>query len=216
MTERFADRRTAGRRLAAALEHLRGQDVVVLGLPRGGVPVAYEVAAALEAPLDVVVVRKLGLPGQPELAMGAVGEGGVVVRNERVLALGGIGREELERVRARETAEVEQRARRFRGARARAPLAGRTAVLVDDGIATGATARAACRAVRGLGAARVVVAVPVAAPSAVHRLQAEADEVVCLSSPEGFHAVGSSYVDFGQTGDEEVVRLLREAGAEPG
>jgi len=212
--EPFADRRSAGRQLAAVLEHLRGQDLVVLGVPRGGVPVAYEVAAALQAPLDVVVVRKLGLPGQPELAMGAVGEGGVVVLNEQVLALGRIGPAELERVRVREAAEVERRAERLRGPGRREPLTGRTAVLVDDGIATGATARAACQVVRALGAARLVVAVPVAPPSAVARLRAEADEVVCLVAPERFGAVGAFYRDFGPTSDEEVSRLVQAARAE--
>lgn len=206
----FADRRTAGQQLAAALEHLRGEDLVVLGLPRGGVPVAYEVALALQAPLDVVVVRKLGLPGQPELAMGAVGEGGVVVLNQRVLALGRVGPDELRDVREREAAEVERRALRLRGPGRREPLTGRTAVLVDDGIATGATARAACQVVRAHGAARIVVAVPVAPPPAVEELRADADEVVCLSVPERFGAVGAFYVDFGQTSDEEVARLLRE------
>lgn len=215
-TEPFADRRTAGRELAAALEHLRGEDLVVLGLPRGGVPVAYEVATALQAPLDVVVVRKLGLPGQPELAMGAVGEGGVVVLNEQILELGRVGPQELEPVRAREAAEVQQRARRFRGSSGREPLTGRTAVLVDDGIATGATARAACVVVRAQGAARLVVAVPVAPPSAVEQMRAVADEVVCLRSPERFGAVGVFYRDFGQTTDEEVCRLLEDARAERG
>ncbi len=208
--EPFADRRSAGRQLAAALEHLRGQDVVVLGLPRGGVPVAHEVATALGAPLDVVVVRKLGLPGQPELAMGAVGEGGVVVLNDRVLAVGGVAPQELEQVREREAAEVERRAQRLRGDVAREPLTGRTAVLVDDGIATGATVRAACQVVRALGAARVVVAAPVAPPSAVQQLREEADEVVCLACPAHFLAVGSWYRDFGQTSDEEVARLLSD------
>lgn len=206
----FADRRTAGRQLAATLEHLRGQDPVVLGLPRGGVPVAYEAARALAAPLDVVVVRKLGLPGQPELAMGAVGEGGVVVVNERVLALGRVERQELQDVCEREAAEVERRALRWRGTGRRERLTGRTAVLVDDGIATGATARAACQVVRALGAARIVVAVPVAAPAAAEELRADADEVVCLAVPERFGAVGAFYVDFGQTSEEEVARLLRE------
>lgn len=214
--EPFVDRRTAGRQLAVALEHLRGADVVVLGLPRGGIPVAYEVASALQAPLDVVVVRKLGLPGQPELAMGAVGEGGVVVLNDQVLELGRVGPQELERVRAREAAEVQQRARRFRGSSGREPLTGRTAVLVDDGIATGATARAACLVVRAQGAARLVVAVPVAPPSAVEQMRSVADEVVCLRSPERFGAVGAFYRDFGQTTDEEVCRLLADARAERG
>lgn len=206
--EPFTDRRSAGRQLAAALEHLRDQDVVVLGLPRGGVPVAHEVARALGAPLDVVVVRKLGLPGQPELAMGAVGEGGAVVLNDRVLAVGGVRPQELEQARVREAAEVERRTQRLRGGAAREPLAGRTALLVDDGIATGATVRAACQVVRALGAARVVVAAPVAPPSAVQQLREEADEVVCLASPAHFSAVGSWYRDFAQTPDDEVIRLL--------
>jgi putative phosphoribosyl transferase len=208
----FVDRRDAGRRLARQLEPLRGHDVVVLGLPRGGVPVAYEVARALSAPLDVVVVRKLGVPSQPELAMGAVGEGGVTVVDERVVALAGVGPDVVARAEERERAEVVQRARRFRGDRPRVPLAGRTAVVVDDGIATGSTARAAAAVVRAQGAGRVVLAAPVCARESARALAGEFDEVVCLEVPQRFAAVGRFYEDFRPTADEEVVALLGMPG----
>ncbi|MGY1706172.1 phosphoribosyltransferase family protein [Geodermatophilus sp. SYSU D00697] len=204
----FLDRRDAGRRLARLLAPLRGSDVVVLGLPRGGVPVAAEVARALGAPLDVVVVRKLGVPVQPELAMGAVGEGDVTVVDARVLALTGVGPADLARVEERERAEVDRRARAFRGGRPPVPLAGRTAVVVDDGIATGSTARAACAVVRAQGAARVVLAAPVCARDGARALEAEVDELVCLETPRRFAAVGQFYDDFGPTEDAEVVELL--------
>ena len=207
----FADRTDAGRRLARQVEHLRGQDVVVLGLPRGGVPVAFEVARSLAAPLDVIVVRKLGVPFQPELAMGAVGEEGVLVLNDDVVALAGIARRELDAVERRERAEVERRAKRFRGDRPRVSLTGRTALLVDDGIATGATARAACQVARAQGATRVVLAVPAAAPRAASALRWEVDELVVLETPEEFAAVGQAYADFRPTEDEEVVALLRRS-----
>ncbi|WP_395242626.1 phosphoribosyltransferase [Agromyces sp. MMS24-K17] len=192
----------------------------MLGLPRGGVPVAAEVARALDAPLDVLVVRKVGVPGRSEVAMGAVGEGGVTVRNGDVLRAVGIGGSEFDAAAARERREVEARVTRFREGRpptwprhVAAPLAGRTAIVVDDGIATGATARVACRIARALGAARVVLAVPVAPPDALRRLRAAdgADEVVALLTPHGFMAVGMHFVDFRQTPDDEVVALLREA-----
>ncbi|MGY1688580.1 phosphoribosyltransferase family protein [Geodermatophilus sp. SYSU D01105] len=204
----FLDRRDAGRRLARLLAPLRGSDVVVLGLPRGGVPVAAEVARALGASLDVVVVRKLGVPVQPELAMGAVGEGGVTVVDARVLALAGVGPADLARVEERERAELDRRARAFRGDRPRVPLAGRTAVVVDDGIATGSTARAACAVVRAQGAARVVLAAPVCARDGAGALAAEVDELVCLETPRRFAAVGQFYDDFRPTEDAEVVQLL--------
>ena len=207
----FDDRVDAGRALAARLQHLRGHDPVVLGLPRGGVPVAAEVARALGAPLDVVVVRKLGVPWQPELAMGAVGEGDVVVRHEEVLRRGRIREEQVQQVLARERAEVERRGALLRGARARIPLEGRTAVVVDDGLATGSTARAACRVVRAAGAARVVLAVPVAPQDTVALLRDDADEVVVVEAPQSFSAVGAWYRDFRPTGDDEVVRLLEDA-----
>ena len=185
---RFRDRRDAGRLLAERLGPLRGQDVVVLGLPRGGVPVAAEVARALGAPLDVIVVRKLGVPSQPELAMGAVGEGGALRGQRRVAAPGCDVTERARAGRARERAELESRAARFRGGRRRVPLTGRTAVVVDDGIATGSTARAACAVARALGAARVVLAVPVVRPRRPRAvLAADVDELVCLETPRGLH-----------------------------
>jgi predicted phosphoribosyltransferase len=168
----FMDRADAGRRLAARLEYLRGEPVVVLGLPRGGVPVALEVARALGAPLDVIVVRKLGVPFQPELGMGAVGEDGVRVINDEVVREVGVRANELAAVQAREQAQVEARAARYRARRPREPLAGRTAIVVDDGIATGATARAACQVARAHGTARVVLAVPVAPPGWQERAKA--------------------------------------------
>jgi len=207
----FANRSDAGRRLAERLVFLRGQDVVVLGLPRGGVPVAFEVARELHAPLDVIVVRKLGVPVQPELAMGAIGEGGVRVINDDVVRMAEVTGPELAAVETRERAELDRRARRFRGERPRVPLAGRTAVVVDDGIATGSTARAACRVARALGAARVVLAVPVAPPSVISELGREVDDLICLASPERLWAVGQWYRDFTQTSDEEVITLLQRA-----
>ncbi|MFS8102214.1 dienelactone hydrolase family protein [Lentzea alba] len=207
----FADRTEAGQRLAERLAHLRGQDVVVLGLPRGGVPVAYEVARALGTPLDVIVVRKLGVPYQPELAMGAIGENGVRVVDPRVLRACRITPVELEGVEARERTELDRRAHRFRGDRPRISLAGRTAIVVDDGAATGSTARAACQVARAQGAAQVILALPVAPPDALAALHTEADSVVCLETPSWFFAVGQWYDDFRQITDAEVVDLLRLA-----
>lgn len=219
----YRDRVDAGRRLADALTPLSrlsrltpgtvSPDVVVLGLPRGGVPVAAQVAAALGAPLDVLLVRKLGLPAHPELAMGAIGEGGTLVVNESVLRAAGVGRAQLAAVEARERAELERRAERMRRLRPRVPLTGRFALIVDDGLATGATARAACRVARRLGAVRVVVTAPVAAPAAVALLRGVADEVVCPLTPADFAAVGHWYLDFRPTTDDEVERLL--AGDDP-
>jgi putative phosphoribosyl transferase len=205
----FVDRVDAGRRLAERLRHLRGEDVVVLGLPRGGVSVAAEVARALDASLDVIVVRKLGVPSRPELAMGAVGEDGVLVVNERVVR--GVHASEVEfaEVERREGEEVQRSARRFRGERAGLLLAGRTVLVVDDGVATGSTARAACRVARAQGAARVVLAVPVCRRDVAGALGDVVDEVVCLVAPEGFSAVGQFYADFRPTSDREVVELLR-------
>ena len=179
----FADRADAGRRLAARLQDLRDKRVVVLGLPRGGVPVAFEVARALGAPLDVIVVRKLGVPFQPELAMGAIGEDGVRVINREVVRAAAVSAGELAAVEARERAELERRARRFRGGRPRQPLDGRVAVVVDDGIATGSTARAACQVARVQGAARVVLAVPVAPPGWQARIGTVADELRLPADP---------------------------------
>ncbi|MEV8567001.1 phosphoribosyltransferase [Streptomyces sp. NPDC051322] len=211
----FTDRADAGRRLAAALRHLKAEQPVVLGLPRGGVPVASEVARALGAPLDVIVVRKLGVPHHRELAFGAIGEGGVRVINEDVVRHARLDRDVIEPVATAEEAKLDQQARRFREGRPRLPLEGRTAVVVDDGIATGATASAACQVVRAQGAARVVLAVPVAPPEAADRLHAGADDLVCVSSPIGFSSVGEWYEDFSQTSDEEVVSLLAEATDAP-
>ncbi|MFD4034873.1 phosphoribosyltransferase family protein [Streptomyces sp. NPDC058637] len=207
----FTDRTDAGRRLAGALGHLRPRDPVVLGLPRGGVPVAFEVARALGAPLDVIVVRKLGVPYHPELGFGAIGEGGVRVISDEIVRHAGVREKDLVSVERAEEAELLRRARTYREGRPRLPLTGRAVVVVDDGIATGATARAACRVVRAQGAAHVVLAVPVASPDVVERLRADVDEVVCLSTPGLFSAVGEWYSDFSQTSDEEVVSLLARA-----
>ena len=206
----FADRVDAGRRLARELNAVRGDDVVVLGLPRGGVPVAFEVAAALHAPLDVIVVRKLGVPFQPELAMGAIGEGGVRVLDPEVLAAAHITEAELATVERRERAALETRVTRLRRGRPRIDLTGRVAVIVDDGIATGSTARVACQVARQLGAARVILAAPVAPADTVQDLP-EADAVVCVSIPNDFLAVGAHYRDFSPTSDDEVITLLDEA-----
>ncbi|HVE46637.1 MAG TPA: phosphoribosyltransferase [Acidimicrobiales bacterium] len=207
----FENRADAGRRLAAQLQHLRGEGPVVVGLPRGGVPVAYEVAHALGAPLDVIVVRKLGVPFQPELAMGAIGEDGVRIVDPDVLRMVRVSPPELAAVEARERSELERRARRFRGGLARVPLEGRTAVIVDDGVATGSTARAACQVAREHGAARVVLAVPVAPPGWSARVGSGADELVCLATPEPFYAVGQFYADFTETSDQEVLTCIRSA-----
>ena len=206
----FSTRIEGGQRLAARLESLRGSDIVVLGLPRGGVPVAAEVAKSLDAPLDVIVVRKLGLPSQPEVAMGAIGEGGVRVLDTDILAISGVTPAELRRVEERERATLEARSVRFRRGRDRVDLTGRTAVVVDDGIATGSTARAACQVARRRGASRVILAAPVGAYDVVQRF-ADADEVVCVSTPSNFLAVGNHYRDFSPTTEEEVIDLLDAA-----
>jgi len=207
----FRDRVDAGRRLAGRLGHLAGGGVVVLGLPRGGVPVAAEIAAALGADLDVILVRKLGVPGQRELGMGAIGEDGVRVVNDDIVRLAGVDGAGFAAVEDAERAELDRRARLVRPYRPRVPLAGRTALIVDDGIATGSTAIAACAVARAHGAARVVVAVPVAPPDAAGRLAHAADELVCLETPPAMSSIGEWYDDFGQTTDEEVVSLLRQA-----
>jgi putative phosphoribosyl transferase len=209
----FANRVEAGRQLARALAHLAEDDVVVLGLPRGGVPVAAEVARALRAPLDVIVVRKLGVPAQPELAMGAIGEGGVRVVNDEIVQLARIGDVALGAVERAERAELVRRAERFRPGHTRVDVHGRVAVVVDDGIATGSTARAACEVARAQGASRIVLAVPVAPADWTRRLGDVADEFVCLHSPREFRAVGQFYDDFGQTSDAEVMACLRDAAA---
>lgn len=217
MTERLVDcrqptpfigREQAGQLLADEIAKLEVRDPVVLALPRGGVPVAYEIASALGLPLDVLVVRKLGLPGQPELAMGAIASGGALVLNEDVLRYLDERMASLESVKARELAEVQRRERSYRGDRPALAVAGRTAILVDDGLATGATMEAAVRALRALDAKRVVVAVPVSSVEARERIAALADEVVCLELPTFFSAVGQWYRDFRQTSDDEVRALL--------
>ena len=208
---RFENRTDAGRRLAKHLSQLHETDVVVLGLPRGGVPVAFEVAMALDAPLDVIVVRKLGVPFQPELAMGAIGEGGVRVSNDDVILRASIGEEEIAEVERRERVDLERQASQFRDGRAPVDLAGRTALIIDDGIATGSTASAACRVARLMGAERVVLAVPVGAPDSVAALRRVCDEVVCLYAPDSFLAVGSWYDDFSHVTDAEVITLLHRA-----
>jgi len=209
----FVDRVDAGGRLARALDHLRGEDLVVLGVPRGGVPVAVEVAAALGAPVDVIVVRKLGVPFQPELAMGAIGEGGVRILNGGVLCATAIEAPEIAMVERAERAELDRWVRRLRGARQRIRLTGRIAVVVDDGMATGASAAVACRVARAQGARSVIVAVPVATPEAVARVWAEADAVVCLEVPRRLRAVGQWYAELGETTDDEVAALLSCAAA---
>jgi len=212
----FSDRTEAGRELARRLASLADEDPVVVGLPRGGVPVAFEVARALGAPLDVIVVRKLGVPFQPELGMGAVGENGARVLNEDLVRMAHVGPDELARIEARERAEVEARARRFRTGRPRVELAGRTVIVVDDGIATGGTARAALLVARAQGARRVVLAVPVAPPDTVEALRSDADDIVCLEIPTPFYAIGEWYQDFSQVPDERVNALLAEAASRPG
>jgi len=207
----FRDRIEAGKQLAEHLLHLENRDVVVLGLPRGGVPVAHQVARALDAPLDVIVVRKLGVPHQPELAMGAIGEEGVRIVDWDIVAMAGVSREELAAVEYRERVELDRRARLFRGGRSRISLEGRVAVIVDDGIATGSTARAAAQVARKLGAARVVVATPVAPRQVKARLGRDADEVIVVETPDPFYAIGQFYVDFSQTADADVTAILERA-----
>jgi len=212
----FRDRIEAGQRLAEHLLHLKDQDVVVLGLPRGGVPVAHQVALALDAPLDVIVVRKLGVPYQPELAMGAIGEEGVRIIDSDLVAMAGVSEEELAAVEMRERAELDRRAWLFRGGRPRASLEGRVAVIVDDGIATGSTARAAAQVARVLGAARVIVATPVAPREVRARLGRDADELIVVEMPDPFYAIGQFYLDFSQTADAEVISILERAGPRGG
>jgi predicted phosphoribosyltransferase len=212
MITRFRDRRDAGQWLAADLHAYAGRpDVIVLALPRGGVPVGYEVAATLGAPLDVFVVRKLGLPGHDELAMGALASGGVRVLDEELIRLARVTPAEISRVTTAEQAELERRERRYRGDRPFPDLRGKTAVLVDDGLATGSTMRAAVTALRIEGPTRIVVAVPVAAPETRDALKTLADDVICAATPEPFHAVGLWYDDFSQTTDDEVRELLERS-----
>lgn len=214
MVRVFPDRSAAGRELAAALLPLGLEDPIVLALPRGGVPVGYEVAHLMGAPLDVLVVRKVGAPDQPELAIGAVGAADVTVADEQTMALVGVGPEVFTALARAEQAEVTRRDRMFREGQPPLDLRGRHAILVDDGLATGATMQAAVEVARRLGAAQVIVAVPVGAPEACERLAQRADRVVCLFQPDAFVAVGYWYRDFAQTDDAEVIRLLRLARQE--
>ena len=206
----FRDRREAGAVLARALAHYGGRDdVLVLGLPRGGVPVAHEVAQALDAPLDVFIVRKLGVPGHRELAMGAIASGGVRVLNSGVVSSLGIPEADIDAIARDETLELERREREYRGTRPPLDVKGRVVILVDDGLATGSTMAAAVKAVAARDPARIVVAVPVGAPQSCSDMEGIADEVVCPSRPPHFAAVGQFYADFGQTTDDEVRELLR-------
>lgn len=207
----FHDRIDAGRRLARRLEHLSGKDTLVLGLPRGGVPVAYEVAKMLHAPLDVLIVRKLGVPWHPELAFGAIGEGGVRVLNDDVIRSVGLKHDDVEKAEEREKHEVEDRVQRFRPGSPRRSLRGHTAVIVDDGVATGATAKAACNVARLQGAKRVVLAVPSAPSHWVEENSHIADEIVAYDTTLDLGSVGAYYDHFSQVDDDTVARLLREA-----
>jgi predicted phosphoribosyltransferase len=212
MERAFANRTEAGRLLAERLVNYAGHaDVIVLGLPRGGVPVAFEVAQRLGVPLDVFIVRKLGVPGFEELAAGAIASGGVRVLNEDVMRAIPHADEAINAITARETAELERREQIYREGRPPPQLRDRIVILVDDGLATGATMRAAVKALRERGAAKIVVAVPVGPPDTCHELEERADETICLSTPEFFQAVGQYYEDFSQTNDENVRELLSQA-----
>src|SRR5450759_129314 len=207
----FQDRSDAGRRLAKALLGYKGRNAVVLALPRGGVPVAAEVAAALDAPLDLILVRKIGLPTQPELAMGAVVDGAapIVIRNEEVIGLSGTTADEFDMTCAREVAEIERRRQLYIGERPRAEIAGQVVIVIDDGIATGATTLAALQAIRNRKPKELVLAVPVAPPDTITELRQEVDALICLETPELFGAIGYFYRDFRQVSDEEVVAILK-------
>ncbi len=209
----FHDRKDAGERLARALQTFRNDHPVVIALPRGGVPIGAEVARALDAPLELLIVRKIGVPRQPELAMGAVVDGiePVTFRNEDVIAMARVSEAEFAAIRDRELAEIDRRRQRYLGQRPFPVLADRTVIVVDDGIATGATIRVAIRALRNKHPRRIVVAVPVAAPDVLRTLRSEADDVICLEAHEAFGAIGLYYDDFGQVGDEEVLQALASA-----
>ena len=214
MRQQFADRREAGAELARQLNTYQGRDdVVVLALPRGGVPVAFEIAVALGAPLDVFVVRKLGVPGHPELAMGAIASGGVRVLNEDVVTWYGLPPYVIDRVAEAEQQELERREREYRGGQPLIDVKGRVVILVDDGLATGSTMKAAVQAVRAMAPARIIVAVPVGASETCRSMATLADEVICARTPEPFSAVGLWYADFSQTTDEEVRELLEQSRA---
>ena len=212
----FKDRSDAGRKLATALTSYKDRQPVVLALPRGGVPVAAEICAVLNAPLDLILVRKIGVPIQPELAMGAVVDGGqpIVVPNEDVIALASIDESEFKRVCDGELAEIDSRRQRYLGSRQRADIVGRTAIVVDDGVATGATTRAALRATRMRNPKRLVLAVPVAPTGTVAELRREADDVICLEDHEFLGAIGAYYADFSQVSDEQVVDILKQFPAQ--
>lgn len=214
----FQNRTEAGRELAQALKKYKAQHPVVLALPRGGVPVAAEVAATLDAPLDLVLVRKIGVPSQPELAMGAVTDGGepAIVRNSEIIEMCGVSTEEFKAICDEQLAEIERRRVRYLGGRARAELAGRVVIIIDDGIATGATTLAAIRAVRARKPKELVLAVPVAALDTIRKLHAEVDALVCLDTPEELGAIGYFYRDFRQVDDEEVVAILKRFPASMG
>lgn len=207
----FRDRTEAGRRLAERLAEYRGQPVIVVGLPRGGVTVAYEVAQALGAPLDVLVARKLGAPGRPELGVGAIAPGGVRILDRPAIDWLGITDEQIEAVTAQETEELNRRLQKFRGDRPPLEVRDRTVILVDDGLATGVTARAALETLRRQSPARLILAVPVCAPETADAMRSLVDDLVCLACPPSFRAVGYWYEDFAQVSDEEVVRLLDQA-----
>jgi putative phosphoribosyl transferase len=207
----FQDRSDAGRRLAKALASYKKRHPIVLALPRGGVPVAAEVAAALDAPLDLILVRKIGVPTQPELAMGAVVDGAapIVVRNDEVIELSGTTSDEFEATCARELEEIERRRQLYLGDRARAEIAGQVVIVIDDGIATGATTRAALQAIRNRKPKELVLAVPVAPPDTIAQLRGEVDALICLETPELFGAIGYFYRDFRQVSDQEVIAILK-------
>lgn len=215
MASVFRDRRDAGQKLAAKLSAYLGRpDIMVLALPRGGVPVGYEVARALDAPLDLFLVRKLGVPGQEELAMGAIAAGGVRVLNRDVVQMLNISNDVIDRVAAAESRELERRERLYRGDRPVLDVRGKTAILVDDGLATGSTMRAAIAALRQMRPASIVVAVPAAAPETCDEFRKEVDDIICAFTPRPFYAVGLWYEDFSQTTDEEVRTLLKAAEQE--
>ena len=216
MRARFRNRRDAGRRLAGKLREYAGRDdVIVLALPRGGVPVGFEIATALQVPLDVFVVRKLGLPWHEELAMGALASGGVRVLDEDLIRVARVSYDDIERVTSIEQAELERRERRYRGDRLFPDVSDKTVILVDDGLATGSTMRAGVSALRRENPARIIVAVPVASPETCNAFRDIADEIVCAETPEPFMAVGLWYDDFNQTTDDEVHDLLEQARNEP-
>lgn len=213
----FSDRSEAGRKLAQALTSYKHEQPIVLALPRGGVPVAAEIAAALDAPLDLVLVRKIGAPMQPELAMGAVVDGRepIVVRNESVIRLGRVSEQDFATARDQQLAEIERRCKKYLGDRPHPELKGRTVIVVDDGIATGATTRAALRALRKRQPRKLVLAVPVAPTQTLRDLRTEADEIICLESYDDFGAIGLFYADFTQVSDAEVIALLAEHPVRP-